>query len=169
MPSLSGGVVGGRGWSTKSSANSSSNTPKFPPPCTSSVFRRTTALAASDAVMVLIWLTEIDGLVDQATIEVSSAVLDRSLDLLKQRSHELFGRDLALGDTHRSAGLHERHLGDADEGQDVPQIGNFIVIGFHAGSFVIASSARYRDNHLAALGQSLRSCRKIVESFSTSY
>ncbi len=52
---------------------------------------------------------------------------DRSLDLLKQRSHVLFGRDLALGDTHCSAGLHERHIGDADETQDVPKIGNFVV------------------------------------------
>lgn len=31
----------------KSSANNSSNTSKLPPPCTSSVFRRTTAFAAS--------------------------------------------------------------------------------------------------------------------------
>ena len=44
-----------------------------------------------------------------------SAVLDHSVDLLKQRSHELFGGDLALGDAHCSAGLHERHIGDADD------------------------------------------------------
>ena len=34
-------------WSRKSSAKSSSNTSKFPPPCTSSVLRRTIAFAAA--------------------------------------------------------------------------------------------------------------------------
>jgi hypothetical protein len=96
-------------------------------------------------------------------------VLDRSLDLLKQRSHELFRRDLALGDTHCSAGLHELHIGDANEAQDVPKIGDFIVVGFQAGSCVITSSASYRDNNLAALRKSLRSRRNVVKSFSSSY
>src|SRR5262249_3192232 len=41
----------------KSSANNSSKTSEFPLPWTSSVFRRTTAFAASDIVAVLIWLT----------------------------------------------------------------------------------------------------------------
>ena len=45
-PSLSGVRPGCGVWSRKSSAKSSSNTSKFPPPCTSSVFRRTTAFAA---------------------------------------------------------------------------------------------------------------------------
>ena len=42
-PALSGVRPGCGVWSRKSSAKSSSNTSKFPPPCTSSVLRRTTA------------------------------------------------------------------------------------------------------------------------------
>src|SRR5438309_9601582 len=45
-------------WSIKSSANNSSNTWKFPPPCTSSVFRRTTAFAASLILILVITLLE---------------------------------------------------------------------------------------------------------------
>src|SRR4030095_14649417 len=52
-PSLSGVVPGCGVWSTKSSANSSSNTRQLPLPCTSSVFRRTTAIAASPTVEFL--------------------------------------------------------------------------------------------------------------------
>jgi hypothetical protein len=57
--------------------------------------------------MVFIWLISprLMGLFDHATIERASAVLDRRFDLLKQRSQDLFGRDLALGDTH----LFRRH------------------------------------------------------------
>jgi thioredoxin reductase len=58
---------------------------------------------------------------------------------------ELFGRDFAPGDTHCSAGLHERHILDADEAQDVAKIGDFVVAGFQVGSSVITSSARYCD------------------------
>src|SRR2546425_7087542 len=54
-PSLSGVVPGCGVWSTKSSANSSSNRPQLPLPCTSSVFRRTTAIAASPTDEFLRW------------------------------------------------------------------------------------------------------------------
>src|SRR6266571_1486751 len=46
-PSRSGVLFGWGVWSTKSTAKSSSKTSKFPRLCTSSVFRRTTAFAAS--------------------------------------------------------------------------------------------------------------------------
>jgi NAD(P)-dependent dehydrogenase (short-subunit alcohol dehydrogenase family) len=52
-PSLSGVVPGCGVWSTKLSANNSSNRPQLPLPCTSSVFRRTTAIAASPTVELL--------------------------------------------------------------------------------------------------------------------
>src|SRR5205814_2500620 len=55
-PSLSGVVSGCGVWSTKSSANSSSNRRQLPLPCTCSVFRRTTAIAASptDELLILV-------------------------------------------------------------------------------------------------------------------
>ena len=52
-PSLSGVRPGCGVWSRKSSAKSSSNTSKFPPPCTYSVFRRTTAFAASLVLLIV--------------------------------------------------------------------------------------------------------------------
>jgi hypothetical protein len=52
-PALSGVRPGCGVWSRKSSAKSSSNTSKFPPPCTSSVLRRTTAFAASLELLIL--------------------------------------------------------------------------------------------------------------------
>jgi hypothetical protein len=56
----------------------------------------------------LVNLPEIDRLLYEAAIEpLAAAVLDYRLDLLKQRSHKLFGRNLALGDPHCSAS----HLG----------------------------------------------------------
>ena len=65
--------------------------------------------------------------------------------LLFGQCHELFGRGFSPSDTHCSAGLHERHIGDADEAQDLAKIGDFVVAGFQVGSSVIASSARYCD------------------------
>src|SRR5258705_3273799 len=52
-PALSGVRPGCGVWSRKSSAKSSSNTAKLPPPCTSSVLRRTTAFAASLALLMV--------------------------------------------------------------------------------------------------------------------
>jgi hypothetical protein len=52
-PALSGVRPGCGVWSRKSSAKSSSNTSKFPPPCTSSVLRRTTAFAASLELLIV--------------------------------------------------------------------------------------------------------------------
>jgi hypothetical protein len=56
---------------------------------------------------------------------------------------QLFGRDLVSNETDRSARLYERHIGDADKAQDVPKIGDYIVIGFQARSCVITPSTRH--------------------------